>query len=67
LDQFLAKALPEGIFSYKVPQVARLLECDPDHIYHLIGAKALEDVGGDTRYRVPRESLAQFLAKRRIK
>jgi hypothetical protein len=67
LKQFLAKALPEEVFSYKVPQVARLLECDPDHIYHLIGAQALEDIGGSTRYRVPRESLVHFLKERRVK
>jgi hypothetical protein len=67
LDQFLAEALPEAQFSYKAPQVARMLECDPDHIYRLIAANVLEDVGGSTRYRVPRESLVRFLRERRVK
>jgi hypothetical protein len=67
LDQFLAELLPAEQFSYKAPHVARMLECDADHIYHLIGAKSLEDIGGATRYRVPRESLVRFLTERRIK
>jgi hypothetical protein len=67
LNKFLAELLPEGQFSYKAPQVARMLECDPDHIYRLIGAKALEDIGGSTRYRVPRDSLVRFLTQRRVK
>ncbi len=67
LDLFLAVALPAGQYSYKAPQLARLLQCDPDHVYQLIGAKALEDVGGSTRYRVPRESMVRFLTARRIK
>src|SRR5579863_3709680 len=36
LEPFLAKALPATQFSYKAPQLARMLECDADHIYHLI-------------------------------
>jgi len=67
LDQFLAEALPATHFSYKAPQVARMLECDADHIYRLIAANALEDIGGSTRYRVPRESLTHFLKERRVK
>jgi hypothetical protein len=67
LAPFLAEVLPAGQFSYKAPQVARLLECDPDHIYRLIGANVLEDIGGSTRYRVPRESLVRFLTERRVK
>ena len=64
--QFLAQALPKTLYSYKPPQLARFFQCDPDHIYHLIAAKELEDVGGATRYRVPRESLIRFLIERRI-
>jgi hypothetical protein len=67
LNEFLAAALPEAQFSYQAPQVARMLECDPDHIYHLIAAKELEDIGGSTRYRVPRESLVRFLTQRKVK
>jgi len=67
LDQFLAEVLPAGQFSYKAPHLARMLECDPDHIYRLIGANVLEDIGGLTRYRVPRESLVRFFKERRVK
>jgi hypothetical protein len=67
LGQFLAEALPPEQYSYKAPQVARMLECDADHIYRLIAAGVLEDIGGRTRYRVPRESLVRFLTERRVK
>jgi hypothetical protein len=67
LAPFLAEALPATQFSYKAPQLARLLQCDADHVYRLIGAKELEDVGGSIHYRVPRESLVRFLSERHIK
>jgi hypothetical protein len=67
LPPFLAQVAPETQFSFKAPQLARLLQCDLDHIYHLIAAKVLEDVGGPTRYRVPRESVVRFLTERRVK
>jgi hypothetical protein len=67
LEAFLAEALPEGQFSYMAPHLARLLQCDSDHIYHLIGSNMLTDVGGSTRYRVPRESVVRFLTERRVK
>ena len=67
LNEFLALVLPESQFSYKAPQVAGMLECDPDHIYRLIGVKELEDIGGSTRYRVPRDSLVRFLTQRRVR
>ena len=67
LALFLGEVLPASQFSYKAPQLARILRCDADHVYRLIRAKALEDVGGSTRYRVPRESVARFLSERRIK
>jgi hypothetical protein len=67
LAPFLAHAVPETQFSFKAPQLARLLQCDLDHIYRLIGTNMLQDVGGPTRYRVPRESVIRFLTERRIK
>jgi hypothetical protein len=67
LAPFLEQVAPETQFSFKAPQLSRLLQCDLDHIYHLIAAKEMEDVGGPTRYRVPRESVVRFLTKRRIK
>jgi hypothetical protein len=67
LAVFLDAVLPASQFSYKAPQLARLLQCDMDHVYHLIGAKVLADVGTSTRYRVPRDSVMQFLSERRIK
>jgi hypothetical protein len=66
LEAFLAGALPAGQFAYKAPRLARLLQCDPDHIYHLIGSHLLEDIGGSTRYSVSRESVIRFLTERRI-
>jgi hypothetical protein len=66
LEPFLADALPPGQFSYKAPHLARLLQCDTDHIYRLIAAGALEDIGGSTRYRVPRDSVLRFLAQRKV-
>jgi hypothetical protein len=67
LAPFLAQVVPETQFSFRAPQLARLWQCDLDHIYRLISANALEDIGGPTRYRVPRESVLRFLAERRIK
>ena len=67
LDDFLGQVFPDGQVSYRVPQLARILDCDPDHIYHLIRANVLQDIGGSTRYRVPRESLVQFFTERRFK
>ncbi len=67
LEPFLAGVLPASQFSYKAPQVARMLQCDFDHVYRLIATKVLEDVGGRTRYRVSRQSLLRFLTERRVK
>jgi len=67
LAPFLDSVAPATQFSFKAPQLARLLQCDSDHIYRLISSKMLEDVGGPTRYRVPRESVIRFLQERRIK
>ncbi len=67
LEIFLAGLLPVQQFSYKASQLARMWQCDLDHIYRLIGTNVLEDVGGSTHYRVPRESLLRFLRERRVK
>ena len=67
LAPFLAGVVPETQFSFRAPQLARLLQCDLDHIYNLIATNALQDVGGPTRYRVPRESVIRFLTERRVK
>jgi hypothetical protein len=67
LAPFLALVAPETQFSYRAPQLARLLQCDLDHIYRLVASKMLEDVGGPTRYRVPRASVLRFLTERRVK
>jgi len=66
LEAFLAEALPESQYSYKAPHLARLFQCDLDHIYRLIEGKALEDVGGSVHYWVPRQSVAAFLTARRV-
>jgi len=67
LEPFLAEVTPETQFSFKAPQLAQLWQCDLDQIYRLIEAKALEDIGGPTRYRVSRESVVRFLTDRRVK
>ena len=67
LASFLAEVAPETQFSFEAPQLARLWQCDLDHVYRLIADHALEDVGGPTRYRVPRESVIRFLTERRVK
>ena len=67
LAPFLNQVAPETQFSFKAPHLARLLQCDQDHIYRLISSNMLDDIGGPTRYRVPRESLIRFLQERRIK
>ncbi len=67
LEAFLAEALPDGQVSFKATHVARMLQCDSDHIYRLISEKVLEDIGGRIHYRVPRDSLVRFLKERRVK
>ncbi len=63
---FLERAVPPTHYSFRAPQLARLWRGDPDHIYRLVAAGALEDVGGKTHYRIPRESVIRFLTARRI-
>ncbi|HEY3863134.1 MAG TPA: helix-turn-helix domain-containing protein [Verrucomicrobiae bacterium] len=67
LAPFLAEIAPETKISFRVPELARMWQCDPDHIYHLLADGILEDIGGATRYRVPRDSVMRFLAERRVK
>jgi hypothetical protein len=67
VEPFLDLAVPATQFSFKAPQLARMLQCDLDHVYHLIAAKVLQDIGGPTRYRVPRDSVLRFLTERRVK
>lgn len=67
LAPFLAAVAPETQFSYQAPQLARLWQCDLDHIYRLLQFGMLEDIGGPTRYRVPRDSVVRFLTERRVK
>jgi hypothetical protein len=67
LAPFLASVAPETRYSYKAPELARMLQCDLDQIYRLIAAHALEDIGGPIHYRVPRESVIRFLTERRVK
>jgi len=62
--KFLMSAFPKPF--YNAPALAALLQCDYDHIYNLIQGKALEDMGIDSHYLIPKESIIDFLAKRRV-
>jgi excisionase family DNA binding protein len=62
--KFLNGAFPQPF--YNAPALAALLQCDYDHIYNLIQAKALADMGRGTHYLIPRESIIEFLTKRRV-
>ncbi len=66
LAAFLERAVPVTHYSFRAPQLARLWQGDYDHVYRLVGAGELEDIGGKTRYRIPRESVIRFLTARRI-
>ena len=67
MAKFFDAAFPKDKPFYKPPRLAWMLHCDYDHIYHLLAAKALADTGDETRYLIPRESIIEFLAKRRLK
>jgi len=58
--------LPKNRPVYRPAQLAWLLHCDYDHIYHLLRANILADAGGRTRYQVPRDSIIAFLTERRV-
>jgi hypothetical protein len=66
LEKFFDGAFPKDKPFYRPPRLAWILHCDYDHIYHLLTAKALADTGGATRYQIPRESILDFLGKRRL-
>lgn len=67
LAKFLDAAFPGETPIYRAPRLAWILHCDYDHIYHLLASKALADAGGATRYQIPRESIIEFLTRRRVK
>jgi excisionase family DNA binding protein len=62
--KFLNGAFPQPF--YNAPALASLLHCNDDHIYNLIQAKMLADIGIGAHYLIPKESIVDFLAKRRI-
>jgi hypothetical protein len=66
LVKFLDSAIPKDKPFYPPPRLAWLLDCDNDHIYHLLAAGALADAGDATRYLIPRESVMDFLSKRQL-
>jgi hypothetical protein len=67
MAKFFDAAFPKDKPVYRPPRLAWILHCDYDHIYHLLAAKALADAGGATRYQIPRQSILDFLARRRLK
>jgi hypothetical protein len=66
MAKFFDGAFPKDKPVYRPPRLAWILHCDYDHIYHLLEAGALADAGGARRYQIPRESIVDFLAKRRL-
>ena len=66
LGKFLDTAFPKEKAHYKPPRLALLLDCDYDHIYHLLEAGALADSGDVNHYLIPRQSVIDFLEKRRL-
>jgi hypothetical protein len=67
MGRFFDAAFPKDTPIYRAARLAWILQCDYDHIYHLIGARALANVDRATRYQIPRESIVKFLGKRRLK
>jgi hypothetical protein len=62
---FLEATFPPGIPVYEPARLAWMMQCDYDHIYNLIRARALADVGRRS-YEVSRESLLRFLKERSL-
>jgi hypothetical protein len=58
-------AFPPEILVYEPARLAWMMQCDYDHIYNLIRARALSDVGRRS-YEVSRESLLCFLDERSL-
>lgn len=51
---------------YSPPRLAWILHCEDEHIYHLLASDALIDAGNSNRHKVPRDSIIDFLEKRRL-
>ena len=66
LVKFFDSAFPAKEPHYGAPRLAWLMDCDYDHIYHLLKAKVLADAGNTTQYLIPRQSIFDFLTKRRL-
>jgi hypothetical protein len=66
IKTFFDTVFPPNVPTYNPPELGLVLQCNTEHIYHLITAKALTDAGDKTRYQVPRESILRFLKKRRL-
>jgi hypothetical protein len=66
LGKLLDTAFPKEQAHYKPSRLASLLDCDYDHIYHLLDAGALADSGDVNHYLIPRQSIIDFLGKRRL-
>jgi hypothetical protein len=62
---FLEATFPPEILVYEPARLAWMMQCDYDHIYNLIRARALSDVGRRS-YEVSRESLLCFLDERSL-
>jgi hypothetical protein len=65
VPEFLDAVFPPGTANYKPPQLAWMMQCDADHIYNLIRARVLTDVGARS-YEVSRQSLLSFLSERSL-
>ncbi|HUD49090.1 MAG TPA: hypothetical protein VMR33_19835 [Candidatus Baltobacteraceae bacterium] len=66
MAKFFDGAFPKDRPHYRPPRLAWMLHCDYDHIYHLLAGNVLADAGGATRYQIPRQSILDFLAGRRL-
>lgn len=65
LRDFLRATFPPQTPIYEPARLAWMMQCDYDHIYNLIRAQALADVGRQS-YQVSRESVLRFLTQRRL-
>ncbi|HEY3856053.1 MAG TPA: hypothetical protein VGO67_16815 [Verrucomicrobiae bacterium] len=64
--KFFDSSFPAKEPHFGAPRLAWLMDCDYDHIYHLLKAKVLADAGNPTQYLIPRQSIFDFLTKRRL-
>jgi len=65
LTEFLEATFPPEKPVYEPARLAWMMQCDYDHIYNLIRAGALSDVGRRS-YQISRESLLRFLNERSV-